>query len=531
MKKLLLLFALLPASHLAVAQAIPDSVTAVQPDSVKEVKVPRSAKQVWRTPEMQEAMDLYIGLQYNRAYAKFRQAAARDEAAAYYFMGRMHQHGELKADDVSIDSILIATDSIAYARNPEKFYKADPEKARKLFEQALEGSSLLGNLGLAELMTLRNDEDKQRFTRLMRSAALDIRDLAIAGDAFCNRILGSMYYTGYGVMQDKEYAYTYIKRAAELNDVAAYTSLANLYLTGEGVKENVAQARYWLEKGAAAGEREALYTLGLLYEEGNIGTPEPEKARKLYHQAIAKGSSNAFEQLKYLNQTPDQKLVLAAIERQPDIVTRSLANGASVNNLSVPNGYDFDFRLRTPLMHGIFIPLLLEDYGVIYQPDVRLQVASILLRAGANVNATDQDGKTALHYAMSGARINTEGFEIEQAQLLDTLFKYQADPNIVDNKGNTPLWYAVRFANGTHMMEMSRLLQGGANPNIQNLEGMTPLMLACQLDGGNEVIVMLINAGADPSLRDYKGKTAMDYAKRESVQNILLAAGAKAPKN
>jgi uncharacterized protein len=162
---------------------------------------------------------------------------------------------------------------------------------------------------------------------------------------------------------------------------------------------------------------------------------------------------------------------------------------------------------------------------------VRLQVASILLRSGANVNATDQDGKTALHYAMSGARINTEGFEIEQAQLLDTLFQYQADPNIVDSKGNTPLWYAVRFANGTHMMEMSRLLQGGANPNIQNLEGMTPLMLACQLDGGNEVIVMLINAGADPSLRDYKGKTAMDYAKRESVQNILLAAGAKAPRN
>ena len=529
MKKLLLYLALLPAGHLAVAQSDTSQVVKVIPDSLKQVKVPRSAKQVWRTPEMQEGMDLYIGLKYNEAYAKFRQAAARDEAAAYYFMGRMHQYGELVEDGAPIDEI-ITSDSVAYVRNPEKFYKADPDTARILFEKALEGSSLFGNLGLAELMTIRNDEDKQRFTRLMRSAALDIRDMAIAGDAFSNRILGSMYYTGYGEMEDKGYAYTYIKRAAELNDVVAYTSLANLYLRGEGVKENVAQAKYWLEKGAAVGEKEALYTLGLLYEEGNLGKPEPEKARKLYHQAISQGSSNAFEQLKYLNQSSDQKLVLAAIERNPEIVKRSLESGAYVNTVSVPNGYDFDFRLRTPLMHGIFIPLLLEDYGVIYQPKVRLEVASLLLRGGADVNATDQDGKTALHYAMSGARINTEEFEIEQAQLLDTLFKYKADPNVVDNKGNTPLYYAVRFANGTHMMEMSSLLNAGANPNIQNLEGLTPLMLACQLDGGNEVIVMLINAGADPSLRDFSGKTAMDYTKRESVQNILTAAGARAPK-
>lgn len=528
MKKLLLLLTLLPAGHLALAQSDTTKTLKVIPDSLKEVKVPRSAKQVWRTPEMQEAMDLYIGLQFNAAYAKFQQAAARDEAAAYYFMGRMHQYGELRKDDVPVDAIIVS-DSVAYVRNPEKFYEADPDTARILFEKALEGNNLLGNLGLAELMILRTQEDKKRFLQLMRSAAVEIRDMAVAGDAFCNRILGSMYYTGYGEMQDKEYAFNYIKRAAELNDVVAYTSLANLYLSGEGVKENVEQAKYWLEKGAAAGEREALYTLGLLYEEGNIGEPEPAKARQLYHQAIAKGSSNAFEQLKYLNQSADQKLVLASIERIPDIVKRSLNSGADVNTLAVPNGYDFDFRMRTPLMHGIFIPLLLEDYGVIYQPEVRLQVASLLLRAGADVNATDQDGMTALHYAMSGARINTELFEIEQAQLLDTLFQFKADPNIVDNKGNTPLYYAVRFANGTHMMEMNRLLKGGANPNIQNLEGITPLMLACQLDGGNEVIVMLLSAGADPSLRDYAGKTAMDYTKRESVQNILMAAGAKAP--
>ena len=543
MKKLLVLLLLLPAGHYSMAQTstkptngssatkqatAPATGTkaAAQPAKAGEkapVKVPRSAVQVWRTPEMQEAMDLYMGLQFEAAFAKFRQAAAREEGAAYYFMGRMHQYGELKDPQATVDTLRV--------RNPETYYVANPDTARYYFELALESNSLLGNLGLAELMVLRNEEDKKRFLQLMRSAAVEIREKAVAGDAFCNRILGSMYYTGYGEMQDKEYAFNYIQRAAEKHDVVAYTSLANLYLTGEGVKADVAKAKQWLEKGVAAGEKEALYTLGLLYEEGNLGAPQPDKARQLYHRAIARGSSNAFEQLKYLNQDVDQKLVLAAIERNPDIVKRTLDNGANANTLAVPNGYDFDFRLRTPLMHGIFIPLLLEEYGVIYQPQVRLQVTSHLLRNGADVNGTDQDGKTALHYAMSGARINTEMFEIEQAQLLDTLFKYKANPNIVDNLGNTPLYYAVRFSNGTHLMELNRLLKGGANPNIQNLEGRTPLMLACQLDGGNEVIVALLNAGADPSLRDYSGKTAIDYTKRESVQNILMAAGSRAPKN
>ncbi|MBD1395827.1 SEL1-like repeat protein [Pontibacter sp. JH31] len=537
MKRLFLILLLLPASHLAMALtgtnqhygSVPakQSVrtdTSINSKATKQetLEVYRTARQVWRTPEMQEAVDLYMGLQYKEAYEKFRQAAAREEAAAYYFMGRMHQYGELKDSDALSDSLRL--------RNPETVYAANPDSARALFELALEGNNLLGNLGLAEMMTLRNEEDKKRFTQLMRSAAVEIREMAVAGDAFCNRILGSMYYTGYGEMQDKEYAFNYIQRAANRHDVVAYTSLANLYLTGEGVEANTEKAKYWLERGVAAGSKEALYTLGLLYEEGNLGEPEPEKARELYHQAIAKGSANAFEQLKYLSQTADQKLVLAAIERNPDIVKRSLSNGANVNTLAVPNGYDFDFRLRTPLMHGIFIPLLLEDYGVIYKPDVRLQVASELLRKGADVNATDQDGKTALHYAMSGARINTELFEIEQARLLDTLFKFRADPNIVDNLGNTPLFYAVRFANGTHLMEMNRLLQGGANPNIQNLEGKTPLMLACELDGGNEVIVALLSAGADPGLRDYEGRVAIDFTKRESVHNILLAAGSRGPK-
>ncbi|MHC2992539.1 ankryin [Pontibacter sp. HJ8] len=535
MKRLLFLLMFLPAGYTALAQsveqqstppdtvAIPDTVTIpVVEEKAASAKVPRPKGQVWRTPEMQEAVNLYIALQYQKAYTKFKQAAAREEGAAYYFMGRMHQYAELKKPVGNIDSL--------QRLNPETYFESNPDSARFYFKLALDGNSLLGNLGMAELMLLTSEEDKKRFLQLMRSAAVEIREMAVAGDAFCNRILGGMYYTGYGEIQDKEYAFNYIKRAANKGDVVAYGSLANLYLSGEGVQEDVAKAVFWLKKGAAAGEREALYTLGLLYEEGNLGEAKPDSARTLYHQAIAKGSTNAFEQLKYLSQDADQKLVLASIERNPDIVKRTLTNGANVNTRVIPNGYDFDFRLRTPLMHGIFIPLLLEDYGVIYVPEVRLQVASQLLRNGAQVNATDQDGKTALHYAMSGARINTELFEIEQARLLDTLFKYKADPNLVDNLGNTPLYYAIRFANGTHLMELNKLLKGGANPNIQNLEGKTPLMLACQLDGGNEVIVALLNAGADPGLRDYAGKTAMDYSKRESIHNILLAAGARAPK-
>lgn len=526
MKNLLLLFVFVSYCHLSNAQSKPVSggkstvvAAATQPKAAKPTK------QIWRTPAMQEGLAYYTALNYQKAYSKFKEAAAQGDNDAYYFIGRMHQYRELKYDSVKIDSITQITDE-------EKFFESQKDTARFYYKKAVDENSLLGHLGIAELMVLRTQDDKQRFLQHMRTAAIRIRESASDGDAFCNRILGSMYYTGYGEMKDKAYAHHYITRAAESNDVLSYVFLANMYLDGEGVKQSNDKALYWLKKGAAAGEREALYTLGLIYEEGMVGEPDPDKARSLYRQAISKGSSVAYDQLRYMNETPDQKLVIASITRNPDMLKRALNNKADVNTLVAPSDFDEDFRGRTPLMHTIYIPFMLGDYSEAYVPEVRLGMVSQLLRKRALVNDRDIDGMTALHYLVVGARVNTELFEQEQVQLLDSLIRFGADPNIRDVDGNSVLVSALKSTNGQHIgiMELNRLIAAGANPNIQNNEGKTPLMLACEMNSNFEVILTLIQAGADTKLRDSSGNAAIDYSTRENVINILMASGSPSKK-
>lgn len=477
-------------------------------------------RRIWRTPAMDEAMYYYTTLNYQKAQKKFRAAAAAGEHDAYYFLGRMHQYRELKYDSVRVDTV-------KQIQSADKFFSANRDSAQYYYETALDSGSVLANLGLAELMTLRNKDDEQRFLQHMRTAAITIREKAVEGDAFSNRILGSMYYTGYGEMRNHSLAYNYLRRAAEANDVVAYASLANLYLNGEGVAKDNDKAAYWLQKGVDAGERESMYTLALLYEEGNLGEVKLDDARMLYRKAVAKGSVNAYEQLIYINQTPNQKVVIAAIHRDPEMLKRALAAGGDANTQDQPDDYDANLQKRTPLMHALYVPMLLEDYGVEYEPEARLKAASLLLRRGANVNAQDINGKTALHYVVSSLRIKTEFYEQEQVQLIDTLLAHGANPDIKDVEGNTVLSQALHATIGQHIgiLELEQLLRAGANPNVVNNEGKTPLMLACEIDANYEIILALLQSNADVTITDNIGKAAIDYTKHENVQNMLLAAG------
>lgn len=528
LRKALLLLLLGGLSHGVFAQAKPaakatpaaakakTAAVAAAPAAKPALKI----KQVWKTGAMDTAMHHYTSLNYKTAAKYFNRAAQSGDFDALYFLGRMHQYRELKYDSVQIDTV-------KQVQNAERYFSADPDSARFYYQAAVDSGSVLGHLGLAEQMILRTPDDKHEFLQHMRTAAITIREKAVEGDAFSNRILGSMYYTGFGELQDFYLAFNYLKRAAEAGDVIAYTSLANLYLNGEGVGKDLEKAKYWLDRGVAAGEREALYTLALLHEEGTLGEVKLDSARKLYRQAVAKGSVNAYEQLLYINQTPDQKVVIAAINRDSEMLKRALAAGGKVNTMAQPDEYETNLDQRTPLMHAIYIPLLLEDYGKAYEPEERLKTITLLLHRGADVNAQDANGKTALHYMVSSTRIPTEQYELEQVQLLDTLLAHGANLNIKDKDGNTALAQALQATIGQHIgiMELRRMLEAGASPNSQNNEGKTPLMLACEIDGNFEVIVSLLQAGADVNLRDNNGKAAIDYTRHENVQNILLAAG------
>ena len=138
-----------------------------------------------------------------------------------------------------------------------------------------------------------------------------------------------------------------------------------------------------------------------------------------------------------------------------------------------------------------------------------------LLKQGANVNASEADGTTALHWA-------SYRDDLESA---DLLLHAGADVNARNDLGATPLWAASQ--NGSEAM-VRRLLAAGANPNTALLLGETPIMVAAR-SGAPAVVELLVAKGANVNARAARGQTALMWAvaqKHPEVVKVLLAHGA-----
>ena len=135
-----------------------------------------------------------------------------------------------------------------------------------------------------------------------------------------------------------------------------------------------------------------------------------------------------------------------------------------------------------------------------------------LVQEKADVNATEPDGTTALHWA-------SYRDDVESAELL---IKAGANVNAANDLGATPLWTAS--LNGSAVM-VRRLLQAGANPNATLLLGETPLMVAAR-SGNADVVQQLVTRGANVNARATRGQTALMWAvaqKHPDVVKVLLA--------
>ncbi|HXG90513.1 MAG TPA: ankyrin repeat domain-containing protein [Vicinamibacterales bacterium] len=140
-----------------------------------------------------------------------------------------------------------------------------------------------------------------------------------------------------------------------------------------------------------------------------------------------------------------------------------------------------------------------------------------LLKQGSDVNASQGDGMTALHWAASHG-------DLELAQML-----IYAGANLRAStriNGYTPLFLASREGNAP-IVEM--LLKAGADAKAVSATGSTPLMLAAAA-GNVDAVTMLLDAGADIQRKETaRGQTALMFAaayNRVGVINLLAARGA-----
>lgn len=138
-----------------------------------------------------------------------------------------------------------------------------------------------------------------------------------------------------------------------------------------------------------------------------------------------------------------------------------------------------------------------------------------LLKQGADVNAREDDGSTALLWVSHR----------DDAESADLLIRAGADVNAANELGATPLWAASM--NGSAAM-VRRLLAAGANPNLALTLGETPLMIASR-SGNAEVVRLLLEKRADPNARCCRGQTALMWAaaqKHADVVGVLIEHGA-----
>lgn len=142
------------------------------------------------------------------------------------------------------------------------------------------------------------------------------------------------------------------------------------------------------------------------------------------------------------------------------------------------------------------------------------QVAAFLEK-GAAVNAPQQDGTTALHWATYH----------DDLPMTARLLKAGANVGAVNSYGVRPLSLACTNGN-TEIVEL--LLKAGADANTTLPGGETVLMTAART-GKQGPVQALLARKADVHAKDRKGQTALTWAAAEghaSVVEALLAAGA-----
>ena len=136
------------------------------------------------------------------------------------------------------------------------------------------------------------------------------------------------------------------------------------------------------------------------------------------------------------------------------------------------------------------------------------QVATLLVEANATIDVRDNvTGKTALIKAAY----------VGHADVAEVLLRAGADRNAMDNQGYSALAFSTSF---NHIGVLDVLLRAKADPNVQDEFGITPLIHSAAR-GHADAVEMLLKAGAKPGLMDMEGKNALDYAESAEFDDVV----------
>jgi ankyrin repeat protein len=146
-------------------------------------------------------------------------------------------------------------------------------------------------------------------------------------------------------------------------------------------------------------------------------------------------------------------------------------------------------------------------------------VITTLLQLGANPKVKDDAGKMAIDCARENKRLNnTEVFR----ELQSGEYTVQRDASNSKRAAMSDYRFVELCKRGT-AREIDNAIKNGANVNAADNKGMTPLMAAASENTSFEVIVVIVNAGANINAIDKSGSKAIDYVNRNRILRNTIA--------
>ena len=208
-----------------------------------------------------------------------------------------------------------------------------------------------------------------------------------------------------------------------------------------------------------------------------------------------------------------------------DMIRNSLENKISIQENKKPatsTGYSL-LHLAVYSSIPTLVEFLIKEFKL--DPNQISVYGETVLLAYINRNGgTDENAKIIEYLVTSGANIELENQEGMKPLLLSVkqrkytfttkLLEFRPNLNSQDRTGNYPLLQAVK---NSHLPTMEVFLNHGANPNLKDNKGRTCLHWAINLsnadaDASNEIENCLLSSGANLNAVDSRGRTPLHYA-------------------
>jgi uncharacterized protein len=257
-----------------------------------------------------------------------------------------------------------------------------------------------------------------------------------------------------------------------------WTALHEAIILGDGSGRYVDTVRVLVAAGADLGLR----------SQRDQTTPL-EHATSKGHRSIAQTLRAALEADRPSKQQANRRLLAAAESGDATAAALALRAGANLETR--------DARGRTPLLLAVS-----QD---------RLEVARLLVYLGADPDALDDQHDTP--WLVTGVTGSVD--------MLEVLLPAGPDLTVPNRFGGTSL---IPASERGHVAYVRRAVRTGIEVNHVNNLGWTALLEAVILGDGSrryqQIVTILLNAGADPQIADRDGVTPLQHAMRRGHDDV-----------